>query len=476
MLAPMGGGGGGRIAVHSQWSLHASFPGYGSVAQGGSGAQAGAPGTVGFFYIGDNYYFENLDVYQYFVTDPETTLNEVEVRSQATLLLGSDTQLNYLLLDEGGHVGVFPGATNAAVWEFLVGTNVSNTLPPGLIGGGDFWLLNLEVSSGYFQIDPGTHLHVLGLLHVGSNGALVAVGDPRGSVVSAWGGPGIWITASNIAVDTGGAILADSQGYRQGYDDWGRGPGAHDLIGGGAHGGQGSDGGQTYGSPTQPILYGSSGGGKYVDGWDAGMGGAGGGAIRLEVLDSLRVNGRISADGGSGLVSIGTGASYKDGGGAGGSIWVETDKLAGTGGLSAVGGPGAVNCGGGGRIAVYYRDGVGFSGWTNATVRGGAAGAVRGASGTLGFFDTSGGTNHYQLFVPLDRFSYDINPLVDTFPKYTNVALGAIRVGMPGVLLLDSPFGPPAWTNGLLEMSQPHLRTGGLLAPVFLANSTKNKS
>lgn len=439
-----GGGGGGRIAVRYEAALGAGFSGYSnSVAGAGAGGQAGTRGTVGFF-------SPNLEVYQYFVTDQGTALTAAEVHPGGTLLLGSDTHISTVTLDEGGHLGTFPGASNTLIWRLIVGESISSLYPPRVAGGADLWLLNLTVMGGnQLFVGAGTHLHVLEGLRV--DGDLVAEGyDPFLGSGSAWGGPGVWITASNAVVN--GRITADSQGYRQGYDDYGHGPGAHGLIGGGAHGGQGSDGGQTYGSPTQPIQFGSSGGGKYVDGWRAGTGGAGGGAIRLEVLDTLTLNGWISADGGAGLYSETD--PYKDGGGAGGSVWVEADKLVGAGGFSAVGGPGSVNCGGGGRIAVYYRDGAGFSGWTNATVRGGGAWLVRGYVGTLGFFDTSGGTNHYKLFVPQDRFSYDLNPFVDTMPPFTNVALGGITVGLPGVLPLDPPVGTPAWTNGVVELTQ----------------------
>lgn len=139
------------------------------------------------------------------------------------------------------------------------------------------------------------------------------------------------------------------------------------YTGGGGHGGKGgigttSDyGGETYGSATAPLLYGSSGGGN-ISGLN---GGSGGGVLRLVVSGTLTHNGIISANGGAGL---GNYSSHAAGGGSGGSVYLTVGTLVGTTGIFlANGGDGGSGysdglgghkgaSGGGGRIAIEYSD------------------------------------------------------------------------------------------------------------------------
>ncbi len=137
----------------------------------------------------------------------------------------------------------------------------------------------------------------------------------------------------------------------------GTGPGVGTLGGGpcggagSGHGGAGAHGncadrpgGITYGSATQPTLFGSGGAGYP----GVGTGGNGGGAVRLIVNGTLSLFGSIAADGGSLLNGAG---------GAGGSIWISAADIIGSGLISARGGAeGTTNAsgggGGGGRIAI----------------------------------------------------------------------------------------------------------------------------
>ncbi len=146
----------------------------------------------------------------------------------------------------------------------------------------------------------------------------------------------------------------------------------------------------SYGSSFEPVTLGSGGGNA-----DDGLGGAGGGAIRI-ITDNLILDGRITANG---IAAAGETA----GGGAGGSIWITTRELSGNGQVQAVGGDGR-NGGGGGRIAVYYQDGQDYQGYASCTVQGGQ-GYRPGQTGTAGFFDQAGGRNDlhvYQSFRPED--------------------------------------------------------------------------
>ncbi len=143
---------------------------------------------------------------------------------------------------------------------------------------------------------------------------------------------------------------------------------------GGAHGGNGGDnspfaGGRAYDNPLVPSQMGS-GGGRYP----GNAGGAGGGAIYLKVLGTLRHFGFFRADG-----LAGSGAA---GSGAGGSLRVFATQFLGDGSLSADGGSSTYGGGAGGRIAVEAPPG--FVGTMSA--RGGTSTYsyhTRGGAGTI---------------------------------------------------------------------------------------------
>ena len=97
------------------------------------------------------------------------------------------------------------------------------------------------------------------------------------------------------------------------------------------------------------------------------IGGAGGGAIQLNVSGILQVDGRISANGGNGSGSGG-------GGGSGGNVGLTSGTLAGSGSITANGGNGADSIGGGGgggRMAIYPTANL-FGGAISAYAGGGA--------------------------------------------------------------------------------------------------------
>ncbi len=111
---------------------------------------------------------------------------------------------------------------------------------------------------------------------------------------------------------------------------------------GGSHGGYGGGfktgyrgGSSTYGSIFQPVTFGSGG-----------YNGPGGGAIHLVVGNTLTIIGTLSSKG----------LDQDTGGGAGGSVWVETNAIAGTGWILANGAAAKITNGpsaGGGRVAIY---------------------------------------------------------------------------------------------------------------------------
>ena len=148
---------------------------------------------------------------------------------------------------------------------------------------------------------------------------------------------GVTILADGMTIEENARISANGTGYTSN-----EGPG-YGGGGGTAHGGYGGNGGGTpYGNVYEPVMLGSGG---Y-------SGGPGGGAIKLEITNTLTNNGVISS----------TAVETSDYTGSGGSIWVNTHTIAGSGYIEANGGQSMHNRGGGGggRIAVYYDTNSGY--------------------------------------------------------------------------------------------------------------------
>ena len=157
------------------------------------------------------------------------------------------------------------------------------------------------------------------------------------------------LVGTDLSVDEGGAINVDGKGYANRADNVPSGPGGSRCTNGSAsHGGKGGDGrsGLPYGSVIAPTQAGSAGG-VY-----AGIGGDGGGMIRIQATGSVIVNGRISANA--------LDSARNAGAGAGGSIFITCGTFAGTAGtIEAMGGnvppkDDGGGSGGGGRIALVF--------------------------------------------------------------------------------------------------------------------------
>jgi len=189
-----------------------------------------------------------------------------------------------------------------------------------------------------------TNPYTFGDINVGSLGTITLVSYDSGnsSYIDDYG---LALSAENITVVSGGKITATGKGY---YGSE-RGPGAGTYgwngAGGGGFGGYGGNGvagqgvgGNFYGDVYEPVLLGSSGGFGGRDG----VGGNGGGAIKLTINSQLLLNGEISSNGGGG-----TGDAY-GGGGSGGSIWLDTATLAGSGFIKSDGARAADSCSGDG--------------------------------------------------------------------------------------------------------------------------------
>ncbi|MCK5059910.1 MAG: alpha/beta hydrolase, partial [Candidatus Pacebacteria bacterium] len=203
-------------------------------------------------------------------------------------------------------------------------------------------------------------------LIISNNSVLTAEGDTNSASLF----KGVKINAVNLTVLDGSSISADGEGYLPGGS-----PGSSISIQAGAsYGGVGGWGGMsTYGSATHPTDLGS--GSPYA--------GRGGGAIWLQVSETLTNEGVVSANG--------------ERSSSGGSIYLVSGSLAGSGVFEAKGGGYSwssiyYGLGGGGRIAVYY-GASSFSGESSAS--GGCGSLGMGypyecaGSGTVGFFDTA---------------------------------------------------------------------------------------
>lgn len=181
------------------------------------------------------------------------------------------------------------------------------------------------------------------------NGGVVTTGRPLSSET-----PPINLVADNIVIGAGSGINISGKGIERGPNT--------DSSDGGSHGGSGGEShyynsyapAGPYGELIAPTSYGM-GSGIYE------TASYGGGALKL-IAGSLRLDGYIAADGEPMVDNRGGSA-------AGGSVWIDVDKLisSGSGRITANGSAGRhrsldywgyyyAGGGGGGRIAVYYQE------------------------------------------------------------------------------------------------------------------------
>ncbi|XP_038052472.1 uncharacterized protein LOC119725183 [Patiria miniata] len=204
------------------------------------------------------------------------------------------------------------------------------------------------------------------------------------------------INADVLIVDDMGRLVADLHDLPCPDSDGAGKSGSGNNGGSGAgHGGRGGRSshqrktGAAFGHVFEPSHLGCKGGGP--------NGGRGGGKMVLNIAETLKVDGEVSADGESAT-------GYGNGGGSGGSIWINTNHMQGYGRVTVNGGAGHVSGGyqgGGGsagRIAVYFALNRTFSGSFEAHGgQAGGQGAGVGGPGTMFFYHT--GYRHRTLIV-----------------------------------------------------------------------------
>lgn len=315
------------------------------------------------------------------------------------------------------------------------------TFPAGILGP----LGALTLHGGTTRLLGGNSLQASGRILVQDGATLqVECRGVRDQVDGIWVGEGATIQAPTIEVAAGGLISSDGQGYSGGpaLGTGAAGPGGGSDHQGGGHGGSGgvpidqdaSLRAPGYGSFWEPVDPGSGGGAH-----DASTaGGAGGGAIHL-VVDTLIVEGEISADGLHGY--------YHAGGGAGGSIWIEVSDFSGSGVLTASGGDeghwGYAGSGAGGRIAVHHDGVLSFTG-AAATASAGSAypDFSRGDPGTVAFYDRSQEGRHVAVH---QSFNLEAG-LHHRFDSFTMGEGAAVVLGAAARLLVEGDLilGPNA--------------------------------
>lgn len=342
-----GGGGGGRIAVN--YTSVAGSPGVRFSANRGTGSPNSAPAHIGTIC------FTNATL----LDEVLSTWNGIGSGLNGCVVLSSTntwTPCNLIALSNST-LGVVGGTilqiTNDLTVTATGGLEVAEHAI--LACSGNLLLTNRAslvvygtITNAVFTNTYGTLVGVTNTLSVASNCWIYPFSNPTagGSALFRLGG---------LSIQNGGGIDADETGYSGMY-----GPG-HGYYGnhssgssGGGHGGKGGSGyndglgiagGNPYGSSNMPV-YPGSGGGNYVQA----LIGYGGGAVRIEADGLVKIDGKVTANGGNGNGST-------QGAGSGGSICLICGSFAGnaTGILRAKGGTGPSPCGGGGggRIAVW---------------------------------------------------------------------------------------------------------------------------
>ena len=376
-----GAGGGGRVAVHYDTAKQAAVDcQVAFAARGGCNlASSGARYTVGYsgtLYFPDDLFLKRpgrkLAGWVYY--GPDVTLANslvgenlaltnslVELTTGAVVNVtgnlsfdGTNTRVNGLRTSDvdvpitvggnltltGARIQVMKGSTIKVGGDLVVseGSTVNNC--------GELYVksaaTNGTEAAGYVN-----SITVGGEWKIGKNALASIVCDPAtGSIIP--------LATKTFTLDEGGALSANAggwtntkaPGYCGGYG------GSHAGLGAASNGGypkkkDGSlDDKYLYGNVKRPLFPGSGGNGNstYL---------AGGGVIWLKTQGKMCVNGTISANGSNngGWTSAG----------AGGSVYLQCDKLAGStnGVITAKGGSSTVTygngAGGGGRVALWYR-------------------------------------------------------------------------------------------------------------------------
>ncbi|GAF76673.1 unnamed protein product, partial [marine sediment metagenome] len=241
-----------------------------------------------------------------------------------TILTKSDAQASGdLLVDNCGNSGAFALATGQNTFDSITVTSQGKLDLDVAALTAD----QLTASDGGVVYLPGQV--TAGAVDVGANAEL-------GSRAA---GLALTLTVlTDMTVSSGGVVSANGRGYGPGAGPGAGGEGPYGAAVVAAMGAWGETekavpGGAAYGSVTEPLQLGSGGG---AESWSGGVGGAGGGAVRLTVGGTFTLDGIVTVNGSNGAPSYYGGG----GGGSGGSVYVNAGTLTGSGLVSANGGNG----------------------------------------------------------------------------------------------------------------------------------------
>jgi large repetitive protein len=421
-----GGGGGGRAAVYYNTN---SLTLTGITSVGGWGDESGQPGSTFILNrkiddgIGDVRITSGIDIQD----GDDYARTNITIDSGATLTCPETiTTLNFTatgnIIDNGstwncdGAITTFNLSADTVLttagitWDFSNTDQFNLSTPTWTNTGTNVFIVDKDGSKADWDISNdltltnmtytggtgGTASSTGGVLTLDNVIDIVLVNSDINSSVD-------WQNLTTLNIDADSVVNASSKGclggkaareagygpnpgdsYKCAQGQASAGQGGHDAGSGGGYGGNGGDGsyrsdtfGTTYVYEATPIYLGSGG-----SGGNTGNGGNGGGSIRIDVSDTITVDGNISSNGESPTWGQG-------GGGSGGSVYISTINLDGAAYITANGGDGEDGGwdgggGGGGRVAIYYAMLVGFD-LLNVTSDGGATpgGSEAGDDGTV---------------------------------------------------------------------------------------------
>ncbi|XP_071506021.1 uncharacterized protein [Diadema antillarum] len=316
---------------------------------------------------------------------PDTTVHDVSIWMHGTL--GHIIHLvirhyGVFSMEHGGHTeghnSSFYSFKTIVVQDFaLMSSRTSTTLDPGITlnvgsldveGGGEVRFSHAFIQAENLTIDDGGHLHSDGFGYNTTN---------------------ILNATNGVNIGRGNCHISGSSGGGHGGTS-GRGVGADQT-------------GQPYGNLYEPFDFGSVGGGD--------CGGGGGGFLLLNISDTVKIDGVMSADGKPG-------GNGRSGGGSGGSILMTCNLIQGRGKITANGGSSGditqSGGGAGGRISVYL--------WRNETFRGrfvahGGVGYEPGGPGTVFLYHLV--HEHRTLLVDNDFLSSSHVSAVESYADIT---------------------------------------------------------
>lgn len=271
----------------------------------------------------------------FFAAATNWTTNSLAISNASVYFTDFTLALSSLVIQTNASLGMYGGVFDCA-------TDLT------LTNGGAFFAFSRPTNG--LGPDYGMLANVGGALRIGTNSwwYMIAHTNNGGSPL---------LRVGDLLIAGGGGIKADGAGFvggpggpAAGFNGCGPGKGLGAYYASGAgHGGSGGwyssvVGGPAYDATNTPLLPGSGGGG----GSSGVFGGGGGGTVRIEASGRLQVDGAISANGENAL-------GNSAGGGAGGSLYIQSSVFGGAGRLSAIGGNGGANGGGGGggRIAIW---------------------------------------------------------------------------------------------------------------------------